>query len=1522
MRVISLQETNQPRLLITSVPPYTEVLLGLRACTRWGCSRPTEHTFRSPMAAPTRPVKLAVFVRHDHSLQADTLPVTSHLFIHIVLRWFPPTQPNGNIDSYEVYTAPSTGGPWSKVSVAGTVREYKINNVPPRRFYYFKVGACTPVSCGQVAGPVHANTSVENPEPNLLAMFDDRLNLVYPYFHGRKVVETAKVTSLTYVMPNSHSLFWIDEDNQLVQVNGLGKTKLLTLNGTGNSLSADWVGRALYWLEETSDKKNAIMKYDLYRNNGRPERVTSLVATPGMMVVAPLTSSLYWTSFEVDGSVTLLTAGLNGSHPQSVFDPPNLTKPSRRRHRRESCSCPPHLTITEVFTLDHSRKGVLELYVVDKLTGSVVAMDTDGCHCKRVVDTQSLHNTSLPPDSLVVDHQRVYWLNKTDHVVKSVDKFTGQNLVLETSGNISTLVAYSYMLQPEPEPACLILSTYPKRATLIKNSKSSISLRLLPWQPRPECRSISAPVVKYTLHYKMVVDGETTCLTQDTFDLDVTLSSLQPYSHYLVHVSVSNFYTDNWRTTHNALGPGVVFQTLPGVPSPVRNVTVRANTPTEVMVNWKSPERPNGPLTDIIYFIEWLTVNTDGSRSHDRVGVVVEWSEGASGDDQYNAHVKNLRASQLYHLKVLAYDKRMTGHSSSPTMSTLTYQYPGPIQLLDMSKTSVTVGWTSPSDDSVARHTIECTKVTEEPNWSPQNWIPEHTENDTTYNETFHDLQANTEYAFRVKVIYKSMQHFVWPLAMKFKFRTAADVPGQPVSPVVLRHDTRGVKEVSWKEPDNGGATILMYKLICRRVNGDNWTTVYNGSDTRWVIGGLEHGEVYVFRVAALNAIGWSTFSANSTTMASVAVTEVARSQDQLTIVLASIFAIILLLIIVAAVTFTIACRRYKQQKPVPFNLAHVLRQNPDLELATLRELPRVTLQQSNALYAINIVPTDEDIAALPHFHRDQLTLTKFLGSGAFGEVFEGIARNIITSTSGETKVAVKTLRKGATDQEKEEFLKEAVLMSNFIEEHILRLLGVCLDNDPQFIILELMEGGDLLSYLRASRPTPMFDAKLALPDMVNICVDVAQGCKYLEDMHFVHRDLAARNCLVSLRNGQRQVKIGDFGLARDIYKSDYYRKEGEGLLPVRWMSPESLVDGVFTTQSDVWAFAVMMWEVLTLGQQPYPARSNIEVLNFVRSGGRLDRPDNCPDDVYYLMLKCWQFVPEDRPSFKYILDQLQVFKDRCRLHDSDFTTQPASATGTVSRGPTMGTMERIKSFIVGGMDTDGVEKTNQPKMRLQDAVRRAITFDRKNAHGTRPHGEDAHGYLEPLVPPLDEQHKYLELLDTLVVHTAPPGESIVLANGCARLPTDVERRNRDDSLVVLKQNRESESPGSEGKSRKCRSPRLETGKHVSYTPLATSDIDSTAESDAEMSGDLCDDQKCDSSRGQKESSATNNIVVGADSSQMGGQVLPPTESDVPQTNAIGQGHSKCLTSVLDPGEDRTGAGGGSSVSEGDTWRS
>lgn len=145
----------------------------------------------------------------------------------------------------------------------------------------------------------------------------------------------------------------------------------------------------------------------------------------------------------------------------------------------------------------------------------------------------------------------------------------------------------------------------------------------------------------------------------------------------------------------------------------------------------------------------------------------------------------------------------------------------------------------------------------------------------------------------------------------------------------------------------------------------------------------------------------------------------------------------------------------------------------------------------------------------------------------------------------GITSVAIKTLRKGATTQENAEFLQEAQLMSHFRHKHVLRLLGVCLDTDRPLLVLELMEAGDLLSYLRASRPLPSTDSRaLRLQDLLAMCEDVARGCRYLEGLHFVHRDLACRNCLVSARNrDNRVVKIGDFGLARDIYKNDYYRK-------------------------------------------------------------------------------------------------------------------------------------------------------------------------------------------------------------------------------------------------------------------------------------------------------------------------------------------------------------------------------------------
>ena len=211
--------------------------------------------------------------------------------------------------------------------------------------------------------------------------------------------------------------------------------------------------------------------------------------------------------------------------------------------------------------------------------------------------------------------------------------------------------------------------------------------------------------------------------------------------------------------------------------------------------------------------------------------------------------------------------------------------------------------------------------------------------------------------------------------------------------------------------------------------------------------------------------------------------------------------------------------------------------------------------------------------------------------------------------------------------------------------------------------------------------------------------------------------------------------------------------------------------------------------------------------------------------------------------------------------------------------------------------------------------MRRAITFDRRNTHAVRTHGEDAHGYLEPLVRPVDEQHKYLELLDTLVVHTAPSGDkdSAALPNGIVKLP-DAERKNKENGLVVPKQGREvatPESPRVDGKSRKSRSPsapRLDCGRNVSYTPLATSDVDSDSDPD------LCDDQKRRKG-GQKDSGATVGKTVGVDSA-LRGLEAPPGDGGEKRCNGVGNKGGKTVN-----GEERYVTAGRTPVVEGDSPR-
>nr|XP_009940261.1 PREDICTED: insulin receptor-related protein-like [Opisthocomus hoazin] len=206
---------------------------------------------------------------------------------------------------------------------------------------------------------------------------------------------------------------------------------------------------------------------------------------------------------------------------------------------------------------------------------------------------------------------------------------------------------------------------------------------------------------------------------------------------------------------------------------------------------------------------------------------------------------------------------------------------------------------------------------------------------------------------------------------------------------------------------------------------------------------------------------------------------------------------------------------------------------------------------------------------------RDKITVIRELGQGSFGMVYEGLALGLITEGE-ETKVALKTVNELATMRERIEFLNEASVMKAFKCHHVVRLLGVVSQGQPALVIMELMTRGDLKSYLRSLRPDAENNPGLpppSLKDMIQMAGEIADGMAYLNANKFVHRDLAARNCMVS---EDFTVKIG-----------------GGGRLPVRWMSPEALKDGVFNTQSDVWSFGVVLWEIATLAEQPYQGMSN-----------------------------------------------------------------------------------------------------------------------------------------------------------------------------------------------------------------------------------------------------------------------------------------------------------------------------------------
>ncbi|TGZ51347.1 hypothetical protein CRM22_010750 [Opisthorchis felineus] len=257
----------------------------------------------------------------------------------------------------------------------------------------------------------------------------------------------------------------------------------------------------------------------------------------------------------------------------------------------------------------------------------------------------------------------------------------------------------------------------------------------------------------------------------------------------------------------------------------------------------------------------------------------------------------------------------------------------------------------------------------------------------------------------------------------------------------------------------------------------------------------------------------------------------------------------------------------------------------------------------------------------------------KPIGKGQFGVVKRGKFRN--------TPVAVKQMVEGAMNED--DFIEEAKNMRFLNHPNLVQLFGVVLKKRPIMIITEYMKHGSLRDFMR-QRQSHFYNRPVVMAD---ICAQVANAMAYLEQEQFVHRDLAARNCLVkSISRNSVHVKVADFGMARFLLDSVYEPSAGTKF-PVRWAPPE-VFQSIYTAKADVWSFGVLMWEVFTCcAEIPYQGKNNNEVYQHIIAGGRLQKPAVCPQNIYVLMLECWQHDPGRRPSFEYICQKIGGYLDQ-----------------------------------------------------------------------------------------------------------------------------------------------------------------------------------------------------------------------------------------------------------------------------------
>ncbi|NWT18078.1 INSRR protein, partial [Vireo altiloquus] len=823
---------------------------------------------------------------------------------------------------------------------------------------------------------------------------------------------------------------------------------------------------------------------------------------------------------------------------------------------------------------------------------------------------------------------------------------------------------------PLPEP-CLLPTGKTQTLRFISNVTESdrIFLKWERYRP-PEYRDLLSFIVYYKESpFQNVSEyvGQDACGAQswNVLDVDLPLSSeqepgvtllnLRPWTQYAIFVRAITLTTAEEGRNYGAQSEVVYIRTMPAAPTVPRDVISMSNSSSHIVVRWKPPTQRNGNIT--YYLVLWQQLAEDmelyindychkglklpTSSADTRFG----FGDGPEGEQDAEERCCPCRPTdgQL----------RMEGEAESFQKkfenflhNSITIPRP-PWKVTSINKNPQrtpkrrrdVVAVTSPANASSAEPLPPS-----RPGGEPKPHFQIFEDKVVRDRAVLSRLRHFTEYRIDIHAC-NHAAHTVGCSAATFVFaRTMPELQADNI-PGNVTWEPAGKNSVllRWQEPRNPNGLILKYEIKYSRESEEVTTVVCVSRHRYSKYGGvhlalLQPGN-YSAKVRATSLAGNGSW----TGLVKFYILGPAEEESSSFYVLLTVTPVVLMVLISCLAVFVFFYNKKRNNDTYPSGTLYAS-VNPEYFSAS-------------DMY----MPDEWEVS------REKITVIRELGQGSFGMVYEGVAMGLVTEGE-ETKVALKTVNELATMRERIEFLNEASVMKAFKCHHVVRLLGVVSQGQPALVIMELMTRGDLKSYLRSLRPEAENNPGLpppSLKDMIQMAGEIADGMAYLNANKFVHRDLAARNCMVS---EDFTVKIGggravaerlcqprtsccshlppppppDFGMTRDIYETDYYRKGGKGLLPVRWMSPEALKDGIFNTQSDVWSFGVVLWEIATLAEQPYQGMSNEQVLRFVMDNGILERPENCPDKLHELMCLCWQQNPRQRPSFVQLLERIK----------------------------------------------------------------------------------------------------------------------------------------------------------------------------------------------------------------------------------------------------------------------------------------